>query len=78
MRQLVSKMSGESLFTDRMAFEAGVDFIPPPDYATIAIASGAWGHRVTEPGDVIPSLQQALEQLRQGIPAVLDVRIERE
>jgi thiamine pyrophosphate-dependent acetolactate synthase large subunit-like protein len=75
---MVQKGYGENKLTDESAFEAGVDITPPPDYALIAQACGAYGRMVEDPADVLPALREALEQVRRGRPAVLDVRIERE
>jgi thiamine pyrophosphate-dependent acetolactate synthase large subunit-like protein len=60
-----------------MAFEVGVDIMPPPDYASIARACGAYGRMVEDPVDVLPVLKEAIEQVRGGKMAVVDVRLER-
>lgn len=78
IRKMVQKGYGENKLTDESAFEAGVDIKPPPDYALIAQACGAYGRMVEDPADVLPALREALDQVRLGRPAVLDVRIERE
>ncbi len=78
IRKMVQKGYGENEVTDEIAFEAGVDIKPPPDYALVAQACGAYGRMVEDPADVLPALREALEQVRLGRPAVLDVRIERE
>ncbi len=78
IRKMVQKGYGENKITDEIAFEAGVDIKPPPDYALIAQACGAYGRMVEDPADVLPALREALEQVHLGRPAVLDVRIERE
>ena len=78
IRKMIQKGYGENKITDETAFEAGVDIKPPPDYALIAQACGAYGRMVEDPADVLTALREALEQVRLGRPAVLDVRIERE
>ena len=78
IRKMVQRGYGETTLTDESAFESGVDIKPPPDYSLIAQACGAYGRLVEDPGDVMPALKDALEQVRRGKPAVLDVRIERE
>ena len=45
-------------------------------YAMIAQACNAYGHMVEDPAEVIPDLKEALEQVKNGQPAVLDVRLE--
>jgi len=78
IRKMVQKGHGENELTDEMAFEAGVDIKSPPDYALVAQACGVYGRMVEDPADVMPALRDALDQVRRGTPAVLDVRIERE
>jgi len=78
IRKMVQARRGESKLTGEMAFEVGVDIKPPPDYALIARACGAYGRMVEDPVDVLPALREALEQVCLGRLAVLDVRIERE
>ncbi len=78
IRKMVQRGYGEDKVTDEIAFESGVDIKPPPDYALIAQACGAYGRTVEDPSDVMPALREALEQVRLGRLAVLDVKIERE
>jgi len=51
----------------------GADITNPPDYAMVAQSCNAFGRAVKDPADVIPALKEALEQIRNGKPAVLDV-----
>jgi acetolactate synthase-1/2/3 large subunit len=51
------------------------EILPSPDYAATARACGAYGRVVDDPADVLPALKEALEQVRCGKAAVLDVRI---
>lgn len=53
----------------------GADIPDPPDYAVVARSCNAYGKTVEEPAEVIPSLREALEQVRNGKPAVLNVFI---
>jgi acetolactate synthase-1/2/3 large subunit len=53
----------------------GADILNPPDYAMVAQSCNAYGRTVQDPSDVIPALKEALEQIRKGKPAVLDVRL---
>jgi acetolactate synthase-1/2/3 large subunit len=54
----------------------GADIVTPPDYARIAQACHAYGRTVQDPADVLPALKEALGKVRNGQPAVLDVRID--
>ncbi|MBA7564813.1 hypothetical protein ES708_06481 [subsurface metagenome] len=71
---MVQRLSGTEL-SDEMAFEAGVDIVPPPEYALVAQACGGYGRTVADPDDVLPALKEAMGQVRKGKPAVVDVRL---
>jgi acetolactate synthase-1/2/3 large subunit len=77
IKQLVRRTAGESEsgFSDKMAFEAGVDFVPPVDYAMVAEGCGAYGRTVEDPADVPVVLGQAMDEVRRGRAAVVDVRL---
>lgn len=77
IKGLVQRAYGEYKLSDEMAFEVGVDIAPPPDYASVAQACGAYGRTVEDPADILPTLEEAIKQVRSGIPAVVDVRLER-
>ena len=51
--------------------ESAVEF--SPDYALIAQGAGAFGRKVTKSEDILPALKDALDSVRNGKPAVLDV-----
>ncbi len=53
------------------------DLDPPPDYALVARACRAHGETVTDPDQVVPALRRALEQVRGGRAAVVDVQIQK-
>jgi acetolactate synthase-1/2/3 large subunit len=55
--------------------QKNAEIVPSPDYALTAQACGAYGRLVADPADVLPTLREALEQVRSGCPAVLDIRI---
>ena len=76
---LVRRTAGESEsgFSDKMAFEAGVDFVPPVDYAGVAEACGAYGRTVEDPDDVPGVLRAAMDEVQHGRAAVVDARLER-
>ena len=48
------------------------DFTSQPDFAAVATANGCYGERVSEPQDIRPALDRALEANNEGRPAVLD------
>jgi acetolactate synthase-1/2/3 large subunit len=52
-------------------------FDPPIDFAKEAEAAGAHGENVTEPGEVAPALQRGLKSVREGVSAVISVRLPR-
>ena len=54
----------------------GVELGPSVDYALLAQSCRAYGEKVENPSEVPAALERALEQVRGGRPAVLDVRIE--
>lgn len=65
----------ETRLTDVMAFETGVDIVPPPDYAGVAAVCGGQGYAVNEPDEVLPVLKDAIDHVRKGKVAVVDVKL---
>jgi acetolactate synthase I/II/III large subunit len=53
----------------------GGTFEPPPDFAKIAESVGGYGENVTETADVLPALQRGLKHVRNGVPAIIAVRV---
>jgi acetolactate synthase-1/2/3 large subunit len=53
----------------------GTEIDPSPDYAAIGKACGGYGRVVENGGEVRQALEEAVNAVRQGKPAVLDVRI---
>ncbi len=51
----------------------GVDIDPPPDYVLLAQSCGAYGERVEEPDGIMAALERALNEVRGGKAAGLDV-----
>ncbi|HLZ27380.1 MAG TPA: hypothetical protein VKV73_08680 [Chloroflexota bacterium] len=49
------------------------DMQPPPDYAMLAEARGALGSTLREPGEVASGRRAAVEAVRGGRAAVVDV-----
>jgi acetolactate synthase-1/2/3 large subunit len=64
-------------FSARTSNWVGMELSPSVDFAALAKACHAWGETVEDPAQVKPALKRALGQVRDGKPAVLDVRIER-
>jgi acetolactate synthase-1/2/3 large subunit len=71
-----SVSAGEGNSAQKTELRVGIEIKPSPDYAAIARACFAYGQTVTDPADVLPAIKTALEQVRAGTPAVLDVKIE--
>jgi len=67
---------GKESFSEKTGLYIGVDIKPSPDYALIAQACGGYGQVVEDPEDLKPALANAIKKVRQGKPAVVDVRIE--
>lgn len=56
-----------------------ISFDPSPDYAGIAKAAAggnAWAATVCSVGELAKLLPEAVAQVRKGIPAILDVRLQ--
>jgi acetolactate synthase-1/2/3 large subunit len=51
----------------------GTDLVPAPRYDLLPAVVGAVGERVEDPREVLPALRRALEHVRSGRTAVLDV-----
>ena len=66
---------GKESFSEKSGIWVGMDIVPSPDFALIAQACNAYGQMVEDSADIKPVLEKALEQVRQGKPAVVDVRL---
>jgi acetolactate synthase-1/2/3 large subunit len=42
------------------------------NYAEMARAFGAYGERVTDPGEIVPAIERGIRKTREGIPALLE------
>jgi acetolactate synthase-1/2/3 large subunit len=73
IRDIHPELQGDAPPSERFMAETGVNF--QPDYAMIAWGAGAFGRAVTKPDDVLPAIREALEAVRGGRPAVLDVHV---
>ena len=69
---LLARM-GEDSRGEKFISESAYEF--SPDYALIAQGAGAFGRTLIKPGDVLPALRDALDAVRNGKPAVLDVHL---
>ena len=69
------EMLGGTPSDEEFIAESAVEF--SPDYALIAQGAGAFGRTVAKSEDVLPALKDALEAVRSGKPAVLDVHFSR-
>jgi acetolactate synthase-1/2/3 large subunit len=75
IKELVRMDYGESSVSGEMGFEVGTDIRTPPDYALVAKSCGAYGEAVDDPADLLPALQNGVDQVRRGKAAVIDVRL---
>lgn len=75
-KSLIELYGRESYSAKRGQWET-LNFMPPPNYAQIAQASGAWGEIVEDPDSLPSTIRSALERVRGGQPAVLAVRLEK-
>jgi acetolactate synthase-1/2/3 large subunit len=66
--------SGVTSYSEKTGVWIGVDIKPSPDYAAIARACQAYGQTVEDPAEIQTAIKAALEQVRNGKAAVLDVR----
>ena len=76
-REIMPMFCEEGLFTGDMGFEVGIDIDNPPDFASVARACNAYGQTVEEPSELPSALRCAIDEVRGGRSAVLDVKIQR-
>jgi acetolactate synthase I/II/III large subunit len=67
---------GKDGYSEKTGVWEGIDIVPSPEYALVAQACGGWGQKVEDPAELMQALKKGLEQVRKGIPAVIDVRLE--
>jgi acetolactate synthase-1/2/3 large subunit len=67
---------GKESYSEKTGVWEGIDILPSPEYALVARACGAWGQKVEDPSELLPTLKKGLDQVRRGKPAVIDVRLE--
>ena len=68
---------GKDCYTAKAGWK-GTTIDPTPNYALISQGCGNYGQVVEEPSELEPALRKALDLVRSGKPALLDVRIEDE
>lgn len=66
--------SSATSYSEKTGAWIGVDIKPSPDYAAVARACQAYGQVVENPTEIHSAIKTALEQVKQGQAAVLDVR----
>ncbi len=72
--QEIMKVQAQAAERDRGIRRAHIGTqLPGFDFAKIAEGQGVWGARVTEPGDLRGAIAKALDVVRRGEPALLDV-----
>ena len=64
-------------YSERLDKWEAMELSPSVDFAMLAQSCHAYGEKVEDPNDVPAALERALGHVRDGQPAVLDVRIER-
>jgi acetolactate synthase-1/2/3 large subunit len=75
IRELLRSNYGDESVSGEMGFEIGTDIKNPPDFASLARACNAYGDKVEEPSELLNALRKAIDQVRNGTPAVLDVKV---
>ncbi|MBN1189107.1 MAG: thiamine pyrophosphate-requiring protein [Dehalococcoidales bacterium] len=65
---------GESSYSVRSGNWVGTEIKPSPDYAAMSRACHAYADIVEEPSALVPAIKTALEQVRKGVPAVVEVK----
>ena len=76
LHSALRNLYGKDSFSINKGVWTGCDISPSPDYALIARACGAYGSTIEDPSQIIPALQEAMEEVKNGSTAVVDVRIE--
>src|SRR5262249_16388729 len=78
---LSMKMGTQQLYPQGWAMKTdtfyGAPITPRPDYAALARAFAGYGETVADPGEIRPALQRALEAVRGGKAALVDVLLDR-
>ena len=64
-------------YSDKFNNWVGMELGPSVDFSMLAASCRAYGETVSDPSQVVVVLEIALEEVRKGRAAVVDVRIER-
>ena len=75
IRELLRSGYSEESVSGELGFEIGTDIRNPPDFASLARACHAYGEKIEDPSGLLAALKNALGQVHNGTPAVLDVKI---
>ena len=70
----ITEKYGPDCYTVKAGWK-GFAIEPSPNYAIISQAYGGYGQVVEDPAELEPALRSALDLVRRGKPALLDVRI---
>ena len=74
-RDLMYRFYGDDILPGDTGFQVGIDIRNPPDFAAVARACKAYGETVERPEHLMEALRRAVENVKEGRSAVLDVRI---
>lgn len=77
MDRIMDDTYGPNSFSSKLPKRLATSFLPCPDYAMIARASGAWAEKVEDPARIPAAIKEGLKRVREGQPAVLDVVLAR-
>ena len=66
---------GKDSHAARVAPRLVTSFAPPPDYAALARACGAWGATVRRPADIRGALRAGLKRVEGGQSAVITMKM---
>ena len=77
-RKAIRRAYGPDSYSEKTGLWPGTAIEPSPDYALIAQACNAYGQVVTEPSNLPSALKDAIERVKHGTAAVLDIRIDAE
>ncbi|MEW6141845.1 MAG: thiamine pyrophosphate-requiring protein [Chloroflexota bacterium] len=77
MDRIVDNTYGPNSFSSKLPKRLATSFLPCPDYAMIAHASGAWAEKVEDPARIPAAIKEGLKHIHEGQPAVLDVVLAR-
>ena len=77
VKRAIVRGYGKDSYTARTGEWQGVDFTPP-DFAQITRACGVWAERITDPQALSTAIAEALNKVRGGQSALLDIWLERQ